>query len=614
MSPLAGDRAALLVATAEYGDPAFRRLRAPGHDVEALGRVLADPAIGGMDVRTLVNQPGQVVEEEIEGFFADRKPDDLLVLYLSCHGVKDPDGRLYFAAKDTRLQRLAASGISSAFVNEEMGHSRCRRVVLLLDCCYSGAFAGGFATRGGEGVELKERFQGRGRVVITASSAMEYALEAGQLTAVSGQPSVFTSAVVQGLETGEADRDGDGLVSVDELYDFVFDKVRQATPNQRPGMFSDVQGALYIAQNPNPPTRVERLALTLGPPLARGGRTGRLVVTATNDGTTTLDLRMRAHTLEGGVKGRVEPAHLALDPATAAIADVQISPPRPLTGAARRHTVQVQADTTAGRRWEATAVFDQAPLLRRWHLLLGAGIAAVALLIVLLVMLIPPGEPRNPLLSVRGEIKTAGTVNPYTFTGRKGQQIYLDSQKCPSSGILDWTLWEPSDQTFGSEPVFKDHDLCSYGTTLDQAVTLPKAGTYRLTVNGVAGATGTYRITVWLVTPQRFSLRFGATIDPDRPGNGSGNIETPGAQDHYTFTGRKGQQIYLDSQKCPSSGILDWTLLAPNREAVFKDQDLCSSGLTLDQAVTLPKAGTYRLTVNGAAGAIGEYRVKIQSR
>ena len=255
MTLLGGTKAALLVATAEYGDPAFRQLRTPGHDVEALTRVLADPAIGGMDVRALVDQPGQVVEEEIEGFFADRTPADLLVLYLSCHGVKDQDGRLYFAAKDTRLQRLAASGISSRFVNEQMGNSRSRQIVLLLDCCYSGAFARGFATRGSEGVELKERFQGRGRVVITASSAMEYAFEAGQLTDESGQPSVFTSAVVRGLETGEADRDGDGRVSVDELYDFVFEQVRQATPDQRPGIFSEVQGALYIAQNPNPPAR-----------------------------------------------------------------------------------------------------------------------------------------------------------------------------------------------------------------------------------------------------------------------------------------------------------------------------------------------------------------------
>ncbi|MGH8834868.1 MAG: caspase family protein, partial [Actinomycetes bacterium] len=377
---MVGSKAALLVATADYSDSVFRRLRTPSHDVAALKRVLADPAIGGFDVRALVNQPGQLVEEEIEGFFADRKPDDLLVLYLSCHGVKDQDGRLYFAAADTRLQRLAASGISSRFVNEQMDHSRSKRIVLLLDCCYSGAFARGFATRGGETIELKERFQGRGRVVITASSAMEYAFEAGQLTSESGQHSVFTAAVVQGLETGEADRDGDGRVSADELYDFVFEQVRQTTPDQRPGIFSDVEGALYIALNPNPPARVERLALTLGPPLVRGVRMGRLVVTATNDGTDRLDLGLRATALEVEVQGRVEPDRLVLEPGTTGTADVRISPPRLLTGAVRRHTLQVRADNAGGRRWQATAIFEQMPLLRRRHLLLGGVAAAVALL------------------------------------------------------------------------------------------------------------------------------------------------------------------------------------------------------------------------------------------
>jgi hypothetical protein len=50
---MAGNKAALLVATAAYGDQAFRQLRTPGHDVEALRRVLEDPAIGGFDVRAL---------------------------------------------------------------------------------------------------------------------------------------------------------------------------------------------------------------------------------------------------------------------------------------------------------------------------------------------------------------------------------------------------------------------------------------------------------------------------------------------------------------------------------------------------------------------------------
>jgi hypothetical protein len=276
---------------------------------------------------------------------------------------------------------------------------------------------------------------------------------------------------------------------VDELYDFVFDQVRQATPDQRPGIFADVQGTLYIAQNPNPPAQVERLTLTLGPPLVQGGRTARLVATATNDGTTRLDLVLRAQVPDAGVEGRVEPARLLLEPGTGAIAEVRISPPRSLTGGVRRHGMRVQAQTTQGRRWEATAVFNQAPLLgRRLLLLLGAGAAAVVLVLFFLI----DGEPRNPLLSIAGNIETSGAQDRYGFDGAKDLRVYLDVKECPATGILVWTLVRPDD-----EEVFKDQILCNAGGTYDQGVlTLPQAGPYRLIVHGADDDTGTYRVKI----------------------------------------------------------------------------------------------------------------------
>lgn len=247
---MAGSSLALIVASDHYDDPGLQRLRGPVRDAEALARILADPAIGGFNVRTLVNQPAFVVSEEIEGFFADRRRDDLLLVYFSCHGVKDDSGRLYFASSNTKLLRLAATAVPSVFVNEQMDQSRSRKIVLLLDCCYSGAFGRGMVARAGVGVDLHERFEGRGRVVITASTAMEYAFELdGDRLSGEGIPSVFTSAVVRGLESGAADLDGDGRISVDELYDYVFQQVRDATPHQTPSMMSNVQGELYIAQS-----------------------------------------------------------------------------------------------------------------------------------------------------------------------------------------------------------------------------------------------------------------------------------------------------------------------------------------------------------------------------
>src|SRR5215467_15256530 len=103
----AGGSYALIVAADQYNDPTFRGLRSPAQDVRALTEVLKDPAIGGYQVRALMNEPGHLVNEEIEGFFADRRLDDLLVLYFSCHGIRDPAGNLYFAAPTTKVNRLA---------------------------------------------------------------------------------------------------------------------------------------------------------------------------------------------------------------------------------------------------------------------------------------------------------------------------------------------------------------------------------------------------------------------------------------------------------------------------------------------------------------------------
>jgi hypothetical protein len=272
-------RSALIVASDQYTDPRLRRLRAPASDARALAAVLQDPGIGGFEVRTLLNEPAHVVTLAVEEFFADRRAGDLLLVHFSGHGIKDEDGELYFAAANTVLGRLGATAVAAEFVGRRMNRSRSRRVVLLLDCCYAGAFERGLVARAGVEIGIEQQFGGRGRAVITASSAMEYAFEAGELADPREvAPSVFTSALVEGLETGEADQDQDGLVGLDELYDYVYDKVRAATPNQTPGKWVfGVEGDLYIARRARPvatPARLPpELQQAIDSPLAgvRGG-------------------------------------------------------------------------------------------------------------------------------------------------------------------------------------------------------------------------------------------------------------------------------------------------------------------------------------------------------
>ncbi|MFE4958709.1 caspase family protein [Streptomyces sp. NPDC056653] len=245
-----GRRLALLVATYDYEDTGLRRLTAPAHDAEAFAGVLQDPDIAGFEVTTMINEPHYRIGEAIANLYRDRRRDDLTLLYFTGHGLKDDDGRLYLATANTRRSSLLFTALPAEQIDQAMSGSMSRRNVLILDCCYSGAFPAGRATKGDTDVHTLERFQGRGRTVLTASDATQYSFEGNQPQGEAAQ-SVFTRYLVAGLRDGSADLDGDGNITLDELYAYVHDRVVDEMPQQRPKKQDNVEGRIVIARNVN---------------------------------------------------------------------------------------------------------------------------------------------------------------------------------------------------------------------------------------------------------------------------------------------------------------------------------------------------------------------------
>jgi hypothetical protein len=258
------NRYALIVASYQYEDPQLKQLTSPKEDANAFARVLRDDHIGCFQVKTLLNRPSQEVSEAIEEFFEDRKRDDLLLFYFSGHGVKSEDGKLYFAQVNTVLKnKLRSTAISSDFLNELMKNSRSRRQIMILDCCFSGAFAKGLIAKADASVGLRDRFEGgAGRIILTSSDSLEYSFE-GSISATQSATglsrSVFTNLLVTGLETRDADMDQDGLVSPDDLYEYVFAKIRELSTTQTPKIWKlDAEGDIYIARYPTRPPGIPR--------------------------------------------------------------------------------------------------------------------------------------------------------------------------------------------------------------------------------------------------------------------------------------------------------------------------------------------------------------------
>jgi hypothetical protein len=140
------------------------------------------------------------------------------------------------------------TGLSAAQINEALDACASRRKVLILDCCYSGAFPAGVTAKADEAVNTLERFQGKGRAVLTASDATQYSFEGDSLEGA-GSQSVFTRYLVEAIRTGEADLDADGDIALDELYSYVHEKVVAERPQQRPKKQEDVDGRILIARN-----------------------------------------------------------------------------------------------------------------------------------------------------------------------------------------------------------------------------------------------------------------------------------------------------------------------------------------------------------------------------
>lgn len=251
---LSGKRYALIIGNSEYIDSALPTLNSAGIDAKTFSSVLQDTQIGAFsEVTTLINKDSHIILQSIENFFQNRHKDDLLLLYFSGHGIKTKRGQLFLATRNTTIDLVLSTGISSNFIKENMDASNSQRQILILDCCYSGAIVEGAKSEQslGQSINSVQAFltSGFGRVIIAASESMQFAFDGKR---IEGYPenSLFTQHLIEGLRTGNADFDNDGLVDIEELYQYAYNNV---IPKQTPNISTTAKkGKIFISINPNP--------------------------------------------------------------------------------------------------------------------------------------------------------------------------------------------------------------------------------------------------------------------------------------------------------------------------------------------------------------------------
>ncbi len=269
-------KVALLIGVSEYG-PELNPLPGAVKDVEAVKQVLQPLEMGGFDeVKLLLNPNPPVMREAIETLFSGRTKNDLVLLFFSGHIVQDDSGKLYFAtsitSKSPKAEHIRVSTIPASFVHDLMSNSSCQRQVVILDGCFRNLSAQEMVANNDGTAHVKTQLGGEGRAILTSFTAIQNSFNCEGFNR-----SVYTRYLVEGIRTGAADLDSNGLISVDELHQYASNKVQSVAPAVKPEFYPSENGskivlAKALLDNPKLKYRKEAESWIRRGEISEGGR------------------------------------------------------------------------------------------------------------------------------------------------------------------------------------------------------------------------------------------------------------------------------------------------------------------------------------------------------
>ena len=243
-------KVALLIGVSECGTQIPPHSEA-ANNVAAMQRVLQDPNLGGFDqVESLLNPDLGAMQKAIQQVFAKCGVNDLALLFFSGHVLIDQKEHFYFTVPNTTKEDLPSTAVQASLMQQELAICDAKRQILILDCCYSATQAEGGHTEN-LSVNLNKELGTTGRAILTSSTAIQRDFEPR-----GNSLSLYTQYLVEGLETGAADRDGVGLIYLREWHNYAKSKVMEIQPQIEPDIIVDEKEfdillTLLLNQDPN---------------------------------------------------------------------------------------------------------------------------------------------------------------------------------------------------------------------------------------------------------------------------------------------------------------------------------------------------------------------------
>jgi hypothetical protein len=223
---------AVIVGVSSY--TAMPSLKFSDDDAYQVNAFLRSPEGGSLpeeQIQVLIDQNAtrQEIINAMRRTFLRADENDVIMLYFSGHGLS---GCFLPYDYDGYNNKLRHDEIKQVFMQSKAKHKLC-----IADACHSGSL--NYASKGPAPISLQRYYQvfeevEGGVALLMSSKAEELSLEDHGL-----RQGVFTYYLLRGLKGG-ADTNGDYLITIKELHNFVYSRVREYTANvQTPVLTGD---------------------------------------------------------------------------------------------------------------------------------------------------------------------------------------------------------------------------------------------------------------------------------------------------------------------------------------------------------------------------------------
>ncbi len=216
---------AVVIGVASYNH--MPTLRFTDDDAYRMYAFLKSPEGGALpddNIRILIDEDAtkKQILSTLENVFTKAGSNDLVMLYFSGHGLPGSFLPSDFDGFDNRIYHDE--------IRDILDRSPAKYKVCIADACHSGGL---LAMKGADANNALLKYyealaqSSPGSALILSSKSSETSLESSGL-----RQGVFSHFLIKGLK-GEADRNNDNIVSVQELFDFTYHNVRSYTGSRQ---------------------------------------------------------------------------------------------------------------------------------------------------------------------------------------------------------------------------------------------------------------------------------------------------------------------------------------------------------------------------------------------